>query len=518
MAGIPRRSLRTEIVVSTALLVGAALLFITLLLIRLGENDRLAEQVQDNIKQARMLGSALAELDNNPSRARMLHGFVREMELTTWALSDDGAQILAGVLPQEKQFQNHLQRLLRRALLQSEPVIDLQQPQPWLNVVSSSPPTLEIALGVYASHPGRHALYLRFPLKHIRHRTLEQLAFALWICFGYGLVLSLAAVYILQRAVIGPVEELTSVTAALMHGQKEARVSPCGPLEIATLGQSFNQMAMTLEQNQEELQNQLEELRHKNHELSATRLSLMQAARMASVGHLASGMAHEIGNPLSAVMAYLSLARRKDDLDVRNDLLQRAQVEAERIDQIIRDMLDYASAGPADNVASQCPNCAPLQVIHETCNILEHQGVFKQRDFKLNLQDELPECCIPAHHLQQILVNLLLNARDATGAGDSMELSACNHQESVEIAVKDSGKGMTQAQQQAAFDPFFTQGKPGGRGLGLYVCYQQLNECGGDIMLSSTLGQGSCFTVLLRHAHKYGAQTGRDEDLTQRVT
>lgn len=495
-----RSSLRTESIVSTALLVGAALVFVALLLIRLGENERLVEQVGFYVSQSRMLGHALAQQENDAARARLLQTLTREMDLHSALLSTDSLHLSAGSWPETASAQTRARQMLRQALLGSEPVLEVHYPSSWLKPGAGEMFGVQLALKLRTPAPNRRALYLYFPLEQIRARTFEQLRLALWICLGYGLVLVTAAVHLLRRAVIVPVEELTAVTEALMRGHGAARVVPAGPREIATLGRSFNQMAATLEQNQTEQQHQFEMLRGKNHELQATRLSLMQTARMASVGHLASGMAHEIGNPLSAVLAYLDLARRQSTADAQADLLQRAEVEASRIDHIICDMLDYASAKPLSTADARCSRCDPLEVIQQTCDLLEHQGVFKQRNIKLNLPTELPPCCIPAHHLQQILVNLLLNARTATTTNDTFEITASSGAETVEIAIKDSGHGMTQAQQQAVFDPFFSAGKPGGRGLGLYVCYQQLSQSGGDIVLTSTPGQGSCFRVILRRA------------------
>ncbi len=500
-----RRSLRTEGVVSTALLVGAALVFVATLLIRLGENERLTEQVSFYLSQSRMLGHAMAQLDSDADRAQLLQFFAHEMGLRSALLGTDSLHLSAGGWPTTPVEQKKARQILRRAMLGSEPILEVQYPLSWLKPQTEEQDGMHVALKVRNPGSERQALYLDFPLEQIRARTFAQLRLALWICLGYGLVLVVAAVHILQRAVIAPVEALTAVTAALMRGQGDARVVPAGPREIETLGHSFNQMAVTLEQNQVKQQRQLEALREKNHELQVTRLSLTQAARMASVGHLASGMAHEIGNPLSAVLAYLVLARQQSTADLQIDLLQRAEVEASRIDHIIRDMLDYASAGHQSSTDGRCRRCNPLQIVQQTCDLLEHQGVFKQRTLKLNLPLELPSCCIPAHHLQQILVNLLLNARAATAAEGVFEITASSGDETVAIEIKDNGQGMTQAQQQAVFDPFFSAGKPGGRGLGLYVCYQQLSQSGGDIVLSSTLGQGSCFKLILRHAPLQGS-------------
>lgn len=495
-----RTSLRTESIVSTALLVGAALVFVAILLIRLGENERLAEQVGSYLSQSRILGHALAQLESAAARAQLLQTFADEMDLHSVLLGTDSQHLSAGSWPALPAAQTQARQLLRRALLGSEPVVEVHYPPSWLKPGAEDEAGLQIALKLRPAGAGREVLYLSFSLEQVRARTFEQLRLALWICLGYGLVLVVAAGHILRRAVIAPVEELTAVTEALMRGDGEVRVVPAGPREIATLGSSFNQMAATLEENQAKQQHQLEALRGKNRELQATRLSLMQAARMASVGHLASGMAHEIGNPLSAVLAYLDLARQQSTAAAQTDLLQRAEVEASRIDHIIRDMLDYASAGPLLAAGGDSPRCDPLQVIRQTWDLLAHQGVFKQRNVNLKLPAELPHCCIPAHHLQQILVNLLLNARAATSANDTFEIAASKRAETVEIAINDNGQGMTQAQQQAAFDPFFSAGKPGGRGLGLYVCYQQLSQSGGDIVLTSTPGQGSRFNVILRRA------------------
>ncbi|MFN2257585.1 MAG: sensor histidine kinase [Desulfuromonadaceae bacterium] len=507
MGRVRRTSLRTEIIISTALLVGAALLFITMLLIRLGENDRLAEQVRSYRTQSRILAHALAQLDP-AAQERVLYNLSAEEDLRALLLVNDTLETGAGSWAGDNAEQAQTRQFLRRALLQSEPVLELRHPASWLESSGAEAPGLQVARG-FQGTTGKQALYLHFPLQQVRARTLEQLQLALWICLGYGLVLIGASTHILRRAVITPVEALTRVTEALMHGRSGMRVDPEGPREIATLGQSFNQMATTLEQNQVEQRRQVEELQDKNRELSATRLSLMQAARMASVGHLASGMAHEIGNPLSAVLAYLDLARRKGCAEECADLLDRAEAEARRIDHIIRDMLDYAASdsSPAQQAEPHCPHSDPLQVIHETVEMLRHQGVFKQRDLQLDLAAPIPECCIPSNRLQQILVNLILNARDATSADGSIQIRACAQPEAVEIMVQDNGCGMSQEQQQAAFDPFFSGGKRGGRGLGLFVCYQQLKECGGDILLSSTPGEGSCFTVFLkRHT------TGQDDE------
>lgn len=492
--------LRSEIVLGASLLAGAALLFSALLLLRLHEQERLSAELQRRMEQAQCCAQALAAVPAQHQPA-LLTSLQRQLHNSRLRLGDgNGASVS--------------DRLLRQALLQQQPVIDLRFPPLWsLAAATSAGTTLQLAVPLTSQAAPRQALWLQFDLQPLRQATLAQLSLALKLCLAYGLVLVLAAVLILQRAVIRPVEQLRQRTHTLAGGDFTSRAPVDGPREIRQLGESFNQMAAALQQAISRQQQQLDQLQQQNTELRATRQQLDQSARLSSVGRLASGMAHEIGNPLSAILGYLDLLRRKATDPAQQDLLQRSEQEARRIDRLIRDLLDYASQARAQATDGQSPqqhrhsgaSCDPLAVIQASLHLLQQQGALKQRQLELTLPANLPAVAMAGHKLQQVLINLLLNARDATSCEGQIQLGACSHPQSVEIWLRDNGCGMDEAQRQAAFDPFYSGKAEGqGRGLGLFVCHQLLHECGGDILLSSVAGQGSCFTLRLPQAAPAG--------------
>ncbi|MDY0398007.1 MAG: HAMP domain-containing sensor histidine kinase [Desulfuromonas thiophila] len=490
--------LRSEIVLGASLLAGAALLFSALLLLRLHEQERLSAELQRRLEQAQCCAQALATVPAQHQPA-LLTSLQRQLHSSRLRLGDGNGATASD-------------RLLRQALLQQQPAIDLLFPPLWsLAATTPANASLQLAVPLTSQAAPRQALWLQFDLQPLRQATLAQLALALKLCLAYGLVLVLAAVLILQRAVIRPVEQLRQRTRSLAGGDFTSRAPVDGPREIRQLGESFNQMAEALQQAISHQQQQLDQLQQQNTELRATRQQLDQSARLSSVGRLASGMAHEIGNPLSAILGYLDLLRRKAADPAQQDLLQRSEQEARRIDRLIRDLLDYAGQARAQATDGQSPqqhsgaSCDPLAVIQASLHLLQQQGALKQRHLDLTLPANLPAVAMAGHKLQQVLINLLLNARDATSRGGQIELGACSHPQSVEIWLRDNGCGMDEAQRLAAFDPFYSGKAEGqGRGLGLFVCHQLLHECGGDILLSSVAGAGSCFTLRLPHAAPAG--------------
>ncbi|MBN2644468.1 MAG: HAMP domain-containing histidine kinase [Desulfuromonadaceae bacterium] len=492
--------LRSQIVIAAGLLVGASLLFCSLLLIRMGEQERLNEAVRVHLEQGELLTTLLAQQPDDQKRRALLATACRELAIPAFLLTDHDQSSLAGTLRPSAAHQSSLLRALR-----GQTEVQLHYPTLWQLLRHSEIANLELTLPVDVPKGASRALLLHIPLDGIQQKTLDQLRLAFIICLGYGLVLVITAVAILQKAVIRPVVELTSQTRQLANGNWHSRAQIHGPREIAELGTGFNHMAAALEDSHRLLEQQLAQLQEQNTELQATRSELVREARMSSIGHLAAGIAHEIGNPLSALIGYLELLRRKGD-DSQQDLLQRALHESERIDRLIRDLLDYAGNRKIRNgEAKNTDTCDPLAVVQATCELLHQQGALKQRQLDLELPAHLPQVRMAAHKLQQILVNLLINARDATQDNGQIHIGGCSHPLSVEIWLRDDGCGMTSEQQQAAFDPFYSSKTGQGeqrlnRGLGLFVCYQLLEECGGDILLTSAPAAGTCFTLSLPRA------------------
>jgi signal transduction histidine kinase len=205
-------------------------------------------------------------------------------------------------------------------------------------------------------------------------------------------------------------------------------------------------------------------------------------------------MAHEIGNPLGAVVGYLELVRSELPAGREKEILELSLTEALRIDRLVRDLLDYASAGSVQQELLD-----PVTVVFEVRDILSHQGAFADLDLIDNLPPSLPPVLACRHRLVQVFINLILNARDASHPKGVVRLQGGANGEDVWLSVSDEGKGMSADLLAHIFDPFYTT-KANGKGLGLSVCYRVIKEAGGRIEVRSAEGKGSTFIVWLKRA------------------
>jgi signal transduction histidine kinase len=276
-----------------------------------------------------------------------------------------------------------------------------------------------------------------------------------------------------------------------------------GPREIADLSRSFNTMTAALRKSREESQAHIVSLKKTNEDLKRTQEELIRSEKMASVGHLAAGMAHEIGNPLGAVVGYLEFLKTELPSGGSKDIAERALAETERIDRLVKDLLDYAA--PA---ASEPEMLDPAAVMAEARDILFYQGIFEALRLESKLPSVLPSVVVVRHKLLQVFVNLLLNARDASSKGGSIRLLGGEEGQYVWLSVADEGPGMSPEVLTHIFDPFYTTKAPGkGRGLGLSVCHRVVEEAGGKIEVRSAAGQGSVFTIRLKKAEPASNET-----------
>src|SRR5690606_20723204 len=171
---------------------------------------------------------------------------------------------------------------------------------------------------------------------------------------GVGLVLAVVAVavvafvllgnYLLDRWVLRPLAGITESAERITRGEYETRVPEAGGTEIARVARALNSLTDELLQNQARLAENIQSLDDTNHRLTEAHRELVQAEKMASLGHLSAGIAHEIGNPLGAVLGYLSLLKRRG---AEPEILSGLEREARRIDRIVRGLLDYARPGAA---------------------------------------------------------------------------------------------------------------------------------------------------------------------------
>jgi signal transduction histidine kinase len=255
---------------------------------------------------------------------------------------------------------------------------------------------------------------------------------------------------------------------------------------------------------QQELIRRLEEERELAKEKLQFESRLTEYERYASLAQLALGAAHEINNPLLGIMSHLELERKHTSGDERTEVEQCIE-GAKRISSAVRGLLDYARPGPL-----LLGKVNLFRLVGETLKFVEHQPMFRNLALTNLVPLDLPPITADVNQLSQILMNLLLNAAQATPAGGSITIAADLEQTAaiVELRVTDSGSGIAADILPHVFEPFFTTKRGKGTGLGLSISQSYVRSHGGDIQVESVEGLGTTVRVTLpaHQAGKYAAE------------
>jgi two-component system NtrC family sensor kinase len=246
--------------------------------------------------------------------------------------------------------------------------------------------------------------------------------------------------------------------------------------EIGLLAASFNDMSRKMASD-------IESLRELNEKLA-------RADRLAAMGTLAAGVAHEVNNPLASVSSLVQMLRARNDGNTEEFDLILEQIK--RITQVTRDLTDFARARPAARTSVELN-----AVIESSVRLASFDKSFQKLDIRRGLSESLPSVTADADQLQQVFLNLFLNARDAMPDGGTLSIITASSDADVVVEIADTGNGIEKALSKQVFDPFFTTKPPGrGTGLGLSVCYGIIAAHDGRIDVRSS-ADGTIFTVRL---------------------
>lgn len=302
------------------------------------------------------------------------------------------------------------------------------------------------------------------------------------ILVAAGGAVAICAVMLAVLAIVfqTPLEELHQKIAQLRDGDLNVTASfAVRNDEIGDLGRNFNEMVR-----------QLRESREKLHEAHRTQMS--RAEHLATLGELAAGLAHEIRNPLAGIAGVIEvIGRDLPESSPAREVWKEVQQEMKHIQRILNDLLDYARP--------RLPDIRPadLNSTAEHAVKLARQQVFSRPvEIELITSPGLPAVEHDSGQIQQVLLNLLLNAIQAIEGSGRIELQLANRDDSAVVTVTDTGRGIDPGQLQNIFRPFFTT-KGKGTGLGLSLAQRIVHAHGGRIEVASTRGKGTRFSVWL---------------------
>lgn len=297
---------------------------------------------------------------------------------------------------------------------------------------------------------------------------------------------------LISRRVSATVTRLTRASQDMAHGNLDVKVAIKTNDELENLADAFNAMAASLKRRDEQLK-----------EYATTKIR--ESERLALTGQLAAGVAHELNNPLQGILAYshLLLERTPPESPSRPSL-QKIANQADRCREIIRGLLDFARP--------RTPHLRPFSlnaILRECMALVENQAMFHNIRIVSHLADDLPPATVDPAQLQEVFMNLIINAAEAMdGVGDlTLSTRFDPGRRVVEADVADTGHGIRPEDMDRIFDPFFTTKAPGhGVGLGLAISQRILREHRGTIGVHSEVGKGTTFTVAVPIASQEEAQ------------
>lgn len=532
-----QRGLRFEIMFSLGLIMFSGVVIMGATALRAAEKTILLQKLESLTQVTRAVQLGLAGWWNVEGTSADLQVILNQtaagIGVTSFKVADTGQQIKAGIRGDETGTTSD--PFLIRALETRAMVV----PGQITGKLPESPSgSWTFAAPVYKDGVMMGAFSVTYPLENLGvvlslHRKLIY-TFA----FIDGLMIVLFGGWLIGKVAIGPMIRVSRGAEALAAGDYDTRVQVDGPREIVTLAMAFNAMAEKVQAAVGKQEEHLDALEQKNWELLSTQREMVRVEKLASVGQLASGIAHEIGNPLSAILGYASILLREEKDPEAQQYLGHIEKETERIQRIISGLLEFSR--PRD---ARVEELRVNELVKTTIDLVIPQQIFRQITVQKTLTAQDPVVSGDSHQLRQILINILLNAAQAmegeghlevktevtvlkAGEGTVPRRRAADFKRrasdpknedfvamrkslpdapllkegdrAVAIGIRDTGGGIPAEIADKIFDPFFTTKGPGeGTGLGLAIAHGIVEAHGGRIWVENPGDGGALFKILL---------------------
>jgi two-component system NtrC family sensor kinase len=350
---------------------------------------------------------------------------------------------------------------------------------------------------------------LVLPLEGVYERLRRNQYILLIYIFINVFVFSFFGYYRLSRIIVKPLQSLVKRAEEYREDDEMFFLYEKKGNEFNKLSKALNSMLKQIADDKEKLRTTVMSLEKANIDLKQAQKEIIQAEKLASVGRLSSGIAHEIGNPIGIVVGYLELLKQNDISDKdKKEFILRTENEINRVNTIIKQLLDFSRPS-----SEALKGVSVHSIIGETVDVFKFQPLMSDIELHLSFIAENDKVIADPNQLRQVFLNLLINAADAILSVEDhskgkisitsevvpiVQPESADQLNMLKISYIDNGSGISKENLGNIFDPFYTTKEPGkGTGLGLSVCFMIIQGIGGKIQASSEESKGSTINVYL---------------------
>jgi len=539
-------NLRMEILINISLLMLAAILLIGFTMSKINERRILYEKIASG---GRMIQDFQVIIDYialnrkefslaHPAVKKEIQDFIlvytKERMFYDLLIADQELRIVASMRPErlDRPFSSDL---LAQSIRSGQFNTQVEKSR---GLLSAQYKTLILYSPLWLRGRVAGGIQMEIPIGDVMRHLLESQRMILISIMLDGVVLIIFGSFLLSRVLVTPLKELVQLTQKISEGDFSQKIEVQSKNEIGQLISSFNRMIERLKEKQESLDDHLKSLESANRQLKQAQEELIRTEKLASIGRFAAGVAHEVGNPLGAILGYTSILQKGGiEQEEEKDYLNRIEKEIERINRIVRELLDFARPSKFE-IREVNVN----KVVENALSLLSYQKNFKNIQTQLNLQVNLPLIKGDESQLSQVFINIILNGIDAMPGGGTLEIQSeaylvedsfpirkhrpyptrrkgdpmesdylhlrkadpisvfltkfSRGDRLVRIRISDTGIGIKKEDLERIFDPFFTTKSPDkGTGLGLSISLRIVESMGGEIRVESEIGKGTNFEL-----------------------
>jgi two-component system NtrC family sensor kinase len=511
-------SLKTGIFLIFVLILASAMILLDIVMIRMTERDLLRAEIQrgrviiSSIEQILIIGLQ-QQITGKHGKVYPLHRnltqLANETRLSAALILDGSGSIVFETAIIAEAQRNTLLDLAERSLHQRRDAMSI--PSATWGILSPQRGDLFLATPLAQNKAIVGVASIQVPLTSMYDAIRESQKLVLFYILLNTLLLGLLGFYLLHRGLVRPINRLVKRAEEFKEGETFFLAPTSGQNEFGKLSRALNLMLRGLEESKAELKTSISSLEKANVELRQAQEEIIRSEKLASIGRLASGIAHEIGNPIGIVLGYLDLLKGNGlDKEEKSDIIDRIGEEIDRVNRTIRNLLDFSrpSKGEVKEVSVH-------QTITDMLDMLRPQPMMADVALTLDQGADRDTVLADPDKLKQVFLNIVMNAVDAmeaNQAGDRISQKALSirtdlapdaqsgkkNGNRVHIHFIDNGPGIPDNDVHRVFDPFYTTKEPGkGTGLGLSVSLRIVEDMGGDIKANSQQGKGTTVTVIL---------------------